>query len=136
MGSHSLLQGIFPTQGSNPGIPQCRQVLYQLSHQGSHRKHCCCCCSVASVVFDSVRPHRGQPTRLPGPWERPNSPRVRAAGSAALERVLLPLVQRPLSGAAAIAHNIVQALPGPRDSPRCSPSKQLDPCSISSVKPE
>ena len=28
----SLLQGIFPTQGSNPGLPQ---ILYQLSHQGS-----------------------------------------------------------------------------------------------------
>ena len=34
-GSHSLLQGIFPTQGSNPGLPHCRQILYQLSHQGS-----------------------------------------------------------------------------------------------------
>ena len=33
--SHSLLQGIFPTQGSNPGLPHCRQILYQLSHQGS-----------------------------------------------------------------------------------------------------
>ena len=35
MGSHSLLQGIFPTQGSDPGLPHCRWVLYQLSHQGS-----------------------------------------------------------------------------------------------------
>ena len=32
MGSLSLLQGIFPTQGSNPGLPHCRQILYQLSH--------------------------------------------------------------------------------------------------------
>ena len=31
----SLLQGIFPTQGSNPGLPHCRQILYQLSHKGS-----------------------------------------------------------------------------------------------------
>ena len=30
-----LLQGIFPTQGSNPGFPHCRQTLYRLSHQGS-----------------------------------------------------------------------------------------------------
>ena len=30
-----LLQGIFPTQGSNPGLPYCRQILYQLSHKGS-----------------------------------------------------------------------------------------------------
>ena len=35
MGSLSLLQGIFPTQGSNPGLPHCRQILYRLSHQGS-----------------------------------------------------------------------------------------------------
>ena len=33
--SHSLLQGIFPTQGSNLGLPHCRQILYRLSHQGS-----------------------------------------------------------------------------------------------------
>ena len=32
---HFLLQGIFPTQGSNPGLPHCRQTLYRLSHQGS-----------------------------------------------------------------------------------------------------
>ena len=35
--SFSLLQGILPTQGSNPGLPCCRQILYQLSHQGSPR---------------------------------------------------------------------------------------------------
>ena len=32
---HALLQGIFPTQGSNPGLPHHRQILYHLSHQGS-----------------------------------------------------------------------------------------------------
>ena len=30
---------------------------------------CCCCCLVASVVSDSMRPHRGKPTRLPRPWD-------------------------------------------------------------------
>ena len=35
VGSLSLLQGIFPTQGSNPGLLHCRWVLYQLSHKGS-----------------------------------------------------------------------------------------------------
>ena len=35
VGSLSLLQGIFPTQGSNPGLPHCRRILYRLSHQGS-----------------------------------------------------------------------------------------------------
>ena len=35
MGSRSLLPGILPTQGSNPGLPHCRRIPYQLSHQGS-----------------------------------------------------------------------------------------------------
>ena len=42
MDCHFLLQGIFPTQGSNPGLPHCRQTLYRLSH-----------CQ-ASVQFSSV----------------------------------------------------------------------------------
>ena len=33
----SLLQGIFPTQGSNPGFPHCKRILYQLSHKGKPR---------------------------------------------------------------------------------------------------
>ena len=35
VGSHALLQGIFPNQGLNPGLLHCRQILYHLSHQGS-----------------------------------------------------------------------------------------------------
>ena len=34
-------------------------------------KDCCCCCCVTSVVSDSVRPHKWQPTRLPRPWDSP-----------------------------------------------------------------
>ena len=37
VGCHALLQGIFPTQGSNPGLLHCGQILYQLSHQGGPR---------------------------------------------------------------------------------------------------
>ena len=37
VGSLSLPQGIFPTQGSNPSPPHCRWILYQLSHKGSPR---------------------------------------------------------------------------------------------------
>ena len=37
VGSLSLLQGIFLNQGSNPGLPHCWQILYQLSHSGSPR---------------------------------------------------------------------------------------------------
>ena len=35
VGCHFLLQGIFPTQASNPGLPHCRQTPYTLSHQGN-----------------------------------------------------------------------------------------------------
>ena len=35
VGSLSILQGIFPTQGLNPDLLHCRQILYQLSHKGS-----------------------------------------------------------------------------------------------------
>ena len=37
VGSLSLLQRIFPIQGLNPGLPHCRQILYQPSHKGSPR---------------------------------------------------------------------------------------------------
>ena len=37
VGCQALLQGIFPTQGSNPGLPHYRGILYRLSHQGSPR---------------------------------------------------------------------------------------------------
>ena len=37
VGGFSLLQGIFPTQGLKPGLPNCRWILYQLSHKGSPR---------------------------------------------------------------------------------------------------
>ena len=37
MGCHALLQGIFPTQGPNPCLLHCRQILYQLNHQRSTR---------------------------------------------------------------------------------------------------
>ena len=37
VGNHSLLQGIFPTQGLDPDLPHCRQILQQLSHQGNAR---------------------------------------------------------------------------------------------------
>ena len=39
VGCHFLLQGIFPTQGSNPGLPHCRQILDCLSHQGNPWTH-------------------------------------------------------------------------------------------------
>ena len=38
-GCHCLLQGIFPTQRSNPGLLHCRQILYRLSHQEAPSWH-------------------------------------------------------------------------------------------------
>ena len=43
VGCHSLLQGIFPTQGSNPGLLHCRLILYHPSHQGSSGYIYGCC---------------------------------------------------------------------------------------------
>ena len=40
MGSLSILQQIFPTQESNQGLMHCRQILYQLSYQGSPQRRC------------------------------------------------------------------------------------------------
>ena len=37
----------------------------------SENSYECCCCWVTSVMSDSVRPHRQQPTRLPHPWDSP-----------------------------------------------------------------
>ena len=39
VGYHSLLQGIFPNQGMNPGLLHCRQIIYHLSHEGSPSKN-------------------------------------------------------------------------------------------------
>ena len=49
VGSLSLLQRLFPSQGSNPGLPHCRQILYQLSSQGSPE------CSVTSLQRRSIK---------------------------------------------------------------------------------
>ena len=52
---YSLLQGIFPTQVSNPGLRHCRQILYHLSHQGSldiciHLADSCCFPAETNIV--------------------------------------------------------------------------------------
>ena len=51
VGSHSLLQGIFSIQGSNSGLPHCRWILYQLSHQGSRQGSICIKMDIIQVVF-------------------------------------------------------------------------------------
>ena len=59
--SRSLLQGTLPTQGSNPGLPHCRQILYQLSHQGSPK---------FNMVYDNNASLIAQlVTNQPGMWD-------------------------------------------------------------------
>ena len=61
MGSHSLLQRIFPTQGLKLGLPHCRQVLYHLSHQFSSVVQSCL----------TLQPHESQHARPPCPSPTP-----------------------------------------------------------------
>ena len=51
--------------------PTVALTLNNLSALQPQNPVCCCCCYVASVVSDSVRPQRWQPTRLPCPWDSP-----------------------------------------------------------------
>ena len=92
VGCHALLQGILPTQGLNPGLQHCRQILHCLSHKGSPKSfnghlfkikvklNCRCILSSwkfssvqfnLSVICDSPRPHGLQHTRLPCPSPNP-----------------------------------------------------------------
>ena len=67
VGCHTLLKGIFPTQGLNPGLPHCRQILYQLSSQGSPHKpvesllffYCSICFLSCEPPFNSKSAFRG-----------------------------------------------------------------------------
>ena len=69
---HALLQGILPTQGLNPGLPHCRQILYHLSHQRSPIWYFSSANFSRSVVSNSLRPHELQharplcPSPIPG----------------------------------------------------------------------
>ena len=57
--SHSLLQGIFQTQGLNPGLPHCRQILYQLSHQWSQKNTGVACHALLQGIFSTQGPNPG-----------------------------------------------------------------------------
>ena len=69
VGSFSLLQGIFPTQGLNPGLPHCRWILYQLSYQGSPTPHK----ARQFTQLQTVHP-RASPTELPCLQFPPSAP--------------------------------------------------------------
>ena len=61
LGCHALLQGIFPTQGMNPGLLHCRRILYCLSPQGSPVKKkqdfftLCAVCGAKQCCFSRVQ---------------------------------------------------------------------------------
>ena len=59
VGCHALLQEIFPTQGSNPGLPHCRRILYQLSHKGSQRILEWVSLSLLQQIFPTQESNRG-----------------------------------------------------------------------------
>ena len=78
VGSLSLLQGIFPTHGSNLGLLHCRQILYCLSHQESPGPRCTLTLSASIpflktgfVVKTSLRHHIGVQMTM---WRRDNHP--------------------------------------------------------------
>ena len=66
MGCHFILQCVKVKSES-----EVAQSCPTLSDPMDCLEGCCCYCCVASVMSDSVRPHRRQPTRLPHPWDSP-----------------------------------------------------------------
>ena len=66
IGYHALLQGIFPTQRLNSGLPHCMRILYHLSHQGSPR------------VLEWKGKPIASPGGLPDPGIEPGSPALQA----------------------------------------------------------
>ena len=69
VGGHAILQGIFPTQGSVPGLSHCRQILYPLSHQRSPCIHISSvqllsCVRLCSPIDCSMPGFRVQPQLL------------------------------------------------------------------------
>ena len=58
---------------------------------------CCCCCYVASVVSNSVRPHRRQPTRLPRTWDSPGKNTAISFSNAWKWKVKVKLLSRVLT---------------------------------------
>ena len=74
MGCHALLQGIFSTQGSNPGLPHCRQILYCLSYWEAlcwpWANNVSLCILWGQPIIPFPRPFQGD---LPNPGIEPTS---------------------------------------------------------------
>ena len=69
---YSLLQGIFPTQGSNPGLPHGKWILYQLSHKGSPDIYILGTKSGSSALQADSLPSesQGKPHIMKGIWKK------------------------------------------------------------------
>ena len=83
VGCHFLFQVIFPTQGSNPGLVHCRQILCHLSHQGSPNTEF----SWTSAEKQKLKMH---------PQEAGSQKRVRCLGTSKTLSSYLPYYQIPL----------------------------------------
>ena len=71
MDCHFLLQGIFPTQELNPGLPHCRQTLYHLSHQGmkimaTFKRSCACTATLSTHDATAGHCRPTPPLETPG----------------------------------------------------------------------
>ena len=87
---HFLLQGIFPTQGSNPGLLHCRRILYYLSHKGSRQSilaydinlhiyvllHSNCTCEYKAVLQFSFSESRKKEKKKHNPQPHSNVDRI------------------------------------------------------------
>ena len=63
---------VFDCIGLGMGVPMPLTPALFKGQLYVHPEGCCCCCwCITSVVSDSVRPHRRQPTRFPCPWDSP-----------------------------------------------------------------
>ena len=112
VGSCSLLQGIFPTQEVNPGLPHCRQILYRLSHKGSQR--------IMEWVAYPFSRGSSQPrnrTRSPtlqvdsSPTELSGKPKNTGVGSLSLLLGIFP-TQESNQGLMHFRHSLPAELPG------------------------
>ena len=90
VGSLSLLKGIFPTQGLNPGLPHCRRILCQLSHQGSPR-------ILEWVAYPS-------PMNLPNPGIEPRPPALQ------VDSLPTDLSSKPVSKVMSLLFNMLSML--------------------------
>ena len=77
VGGRTLLQGIFPTQGSNPGLRHCRWIRYHLSHQGSSQYS-----TKTELIYSSLIDRLPlDSTSLNAPWVTRSGPDAPSKGS-------------------------------------------------------